>query len=247
MSYILENYLGTIVNFLAILVMCLLGALFKKGIPDRIVTSLNTAMAICAIYIGISGTMEQITDHPADSFLSAGLYKALVMIVSMAVGTLIGELIDIDKWVNRLGDFLGNKLSSDGSTFGKGFVTCSLISCIGAMAVNGAISDSIGEPDILLAKSIIDGVTVFVMAASMGVGCAFSAFLVLIYQASITLFADLVLSALSATALTLMSATGSLIIILVGLNVMGVTKVRTANMVPAIFCAPLVAWLLALI
>ena len=81
----------------------------------------------------------------------------------------------------------------------------------------------------------------------MGIGCAFSGFLVLVYQASITLFADLVLSALSATVLTLMSATGSLIIILVGLNVMGVTKVRTANMVPAIFCVPFVAWLLSLI
>ena len=247
MNYIFENYLGTIVNFFTIIIMGLLGALFKKGIPDRIVSSLNTAMATCAIYIGISGTLEQISGHPEDSFLSAGLYKVLVMIVSMAVGTLIGELIDIDKWINRLGDYLGKKLSSDGSTFGKGFVTCSLISCIGAMAVNGAIADSLGEPDILFAKSIIDGVTVFVMAASMGIGCAFSGFLVLVYQASITLFADLVLSALSATVLTLMSATGSLIIILVGLNVMGVTKVRTANMVPAIFCVPFVAWLLSLI
>ena len=137
-------------------------------------------MAVCVIYIGIDGVLEAAPKVSNGALLSDGLIKVLVMIISMALGTLIGELIDIDKWVCRLGDMLEKKLSknSEKGTFAKGFVSCSLLFCVGAMTVNGAFADAAGKPDLLLAKSVIDGISCFVMASTLGIGCAFAAFFV---------------------------------------------------------------------
>ena len=115
------------------------------------------------------------------------------------------------------------------------------------MAVNGAINDSMGEPDLLLAKSVIDGISCFIMATSLGFGCAFSAFFLLVYQGAISLVGIGLLEVLPAAILTYMSVTGSLVIVLVGTNVLGATKVKTANMIPAIFMPIAVAPLLELI
>ena len=171
------------------------------------------------------------------------------MIISMALGTLIGELIDIDKWVCRLGDMLEKKLSknSEKGTFAKGFVSCSLLFCVGAMTVNGAFADAAGKPDLLLAKSVIDGISCFVMASTLGIGCAFAAFFVLVYQGSLSVLGYFMNDLLPASSITYMSVTGSLIIILIGLNVLGCTKIKTANMIPAIFLPALIGPLVQLI
>ena len=207
-------------------------------------------MAICVIYIGIDGILEAAPPVSSDSFLSAGLVKVLVMILSMMLGTLIGEIIDIDKWLCKLGEILEARLvrGEEGKgNFARGFVSCSLLFCVGAMAVNGAINDSMGEPDLLLAKSVIDGISCFIMATSLGFGCAFSAFFLLVYQGAISLVGIGLLEILPAATLTYMSVTGSLVIILVGTNVLGATKVKTANMIPTIFMPIAVAPLLELI
>ena len=236
-------FLGTIVNFFTVLVCGLLGLLVKRGIPKRVSDGLSYAMAACVIYIGIDGVIEAAPTVDADSFFSAGLVKIIVMILSMGLGTLIGELVDIDKWVNRLGEFAERKLVKDGEKgrFAKGFVSCSLLFCVGAMTVNGAFADAIGKPDILLAKSAIDGVMCFVMASTLGIGCAASAFFVLGYQGLLTLVGLFVTDLLSAQTVAYMSATGSLIILLIGLNMLGCVKVKTANMTPAIFL-PILIW-----
>ena len=242
-------FLGTIVNFLVVLVCGLLGLLVKRGIPKRVSDGLSYAMAACVIYIGIDGVLESAPAVGSDGFFSAGLVKIIVMILSMGIGTLIGELIDIDRLVNRLGEFAERKLVRDGEQgkFAKGFVSCSLLFCVGAMTVNGAFADAIGKPDILLAKSVIDGVMCFVMASTLGIGCAASAFFVLAYQGALTLLGLFVTDLLPAATVSYMSATGSLIIILIGLNMLGCTKVKTANMTPAIFL-PILIWpLLSLI
>ena len=236
-------FLGTIVNFAAVLVAGILGSLLKKGVPKRFSDSIMSAMAVCVIYIGVSGTLEA---APAveGGFLDAGLVKVLIMILSMGLGTLLGELLDLDRQMNRLGAFVEKKLSHGGEqgSIAKGFVACSLLFCIGAMAVNGAIFDALGEPDTLLAKSVIDAISCFVMATSLGIGCALSAFTLLIYQGAIALIGFFAANFLPAAALTYMSVTGSLIIILIGTNMLGMTKVKTANMVPAIFMPLLLMW-----
>ncbi len=235
-------FLGTIVNFFAVLVCGLLGLLVKRGVPKRISDALSCAMAICVVFIGIDGVLETAPDV-GEGFLSSGLIKVIVMILSMGLGTLIGELIDIDKWVNRLGEALEEKFDKQGERgrFAKGFVSCSLLFCVGAMTVNGAFADAIGKPDILLAKSVIDGIMCFVMASTLGIGCAASAFFVLVYQGALTLLGLFVSDLLPVATVSYMSATGSLIIILIGLNMLGATKVKTANMTPAIFL-PILLW-----
>ena len=245
-------FLGTIVNFLVVLICGILGTLIKKGVPKRISEAVISAMAVCVIYIGIDGVLESAPTLVESAFLSNGLIKVLIMIISMALGTLIGELIDIDKWVNRLGDMMEKKFSKEGEkgNFAKGFVSCSLLFCVGAMTVNGAFQDAMGKPDLLLAKSIIDGIVGFMMASTLGIGCAFSAFFVLVYQGALSVLGYFLANALPAATISYMSMTGSLIIILLGTNVLGCTKVKSANMTPAIFLpiliAPLMQWLLGL-
>jgi len=238
-------FLGTIVNFAVVLVAGILGSLLKKGVPERFSSAIMSAMAICVIYIGVDGMLEAAPPVSEGSFLSAGLIKVLIMILSMGLGTLIGELLDLDKQMNRLGAWVEKKLNHGGEqgSIAKGFVSCSLLFCIGAMAVNGAIFDAIGKPDTLLAKSVIDAISCFVMATSLGIGCALSAFTLLIYQGAIALVAGGALSFIPVAGLTYMSVTGSLIIILIGTNMLGMTKVKTANMVPAIFLPLALMWL----
>ena len=236
-------FLGTIVNFLVVLICGILGVVIKKGIPERISNGLKTAMAICVIYIGIDGMLEPAPAVPDGLFLSDGLIKLLMMILSIGLGTLIGEIVDIDKRVNRLGELLEKKFASEGDKgrFGEGFVSCSMLFCVGAMTVNGAFADAIGKPDILLAKSVIDGIMCFVMASTLGIGCAASSVFVLVYQGLLTLLGLFIAEIIPAAAISYMSVTGSLIIILIGTNMLGITKARTANMTPAIFI-PAVIW-----
>ena len=248
-------FLGTIVNFFVVLICGILGTLVKRGVPDGISRAIMSAMAICVIYIGIDGALEAAPALAEDSLLSAGLVKVLIMILSMGIGTLVGELIDIDKWVERLGAFLEAKVcspkknseSGKSGNFARGFVSCSILFCVGAMTVNGALADAMGKPDILLAKSVIDGIACFVMASTMGIGCAFAAFFVLVYQGALTALGLILGALLPAATLTYMSVTGSLVIILIGTNVLGVTSVKTANMVPAIFMPIIITPLLMLL
>ena len=241
-------FLGTIVNFFVVLVCGLLGLLVKKGIPERIRRGLECAMAICVVYIGIDGILESAPDVEGLP-ISAGLFKVLVMVISMALGTILGELVDIDKWINRLGDTLEHRLVKKGEKgkFAQGFVSCSLLFCVGAMTINGAFQDALGNPDILLTKSVIDGVMCFVLASSLGIGCAASSVFVLVYQGALTLVGMFLNELLPSSSITYMSVTGALIIILIGTNILGATKVKTANMTPAIFLPAVVAPLLQLL
>ena len=243
--FVFEHFLGTLVNFIVVIVMGVIGTFVKKGVPKRIQDSIMAAMAICVIYVGIDGILAPAPAVAEGALLNAGLKKVLVMILSMAVGTFIGELIDIDAQLHKLGGLLGRKLTRTDAddnakasdNFARGFVSCSLLFCVGAMAINGAMQDAAGEPNVLVAKSIIDGISCFMLATTFGIGCAFSAFFVLAYQGSITALTLLLTSFVSEAGIQYMSMTGSLIIILVGTNVLGATKIKTANMVPAMFIA----------
>lgn len=235
-------FTGTIINFSCIIIFSLLGAAVGQRLPERINRGVLAAVAICVVYVGLNGAFEAPAEEgiALDTFFgNAELTKFVIIIVSMALGTVIGEIIDIDKWVNRLGERIEKKFIKDASAskgnFSRGFVSCTIMTCVGAMAVNGAILDAVGNPNVLIAKSVIDAISCFVMATSLGIGCAFSAFPMLIYQGLITGAFLLAESVIPAATIYYLSATGSLIIVLIGTNFIGATNVKTANMTPAIF------------
>ena len=155
----------------------------------------------------------------------------------MAIGALIGEVIDIDKYLNKLGDLLENKFSSKDkkTSISQGFVSASLLFCVGAMSIVGSLQSGLnGNHEIIFAKSILDGISAIIFSASLGIGVIFSSITVLIYQGTITIGASFLSSILSDSVVTSMSAIGSLIIIGLGFNMLKITNIKVANLLPAI-------------
>lgn len=214
---------GAVVNFIIVIICGFIGSLFKKGIPEKIKTALMNGMALCVIYIGISGTLEENVN-------------ILVCIISMAFGAVIGELLDLDRLVNKIGQKLENKLGNNDTKIAQGFVTATLLFCVGAMTVVGSIESGIsGDNSTLYSKAVIDGVSAIALASTFGIGVMLSAFSVLIIQGGITLLAVFIAPVLNETALVQMSVIGSLLIIALGLNMLGITKIKVMNLLPAIF------------
>ncbi len=216
--------LGTVVNAAVVAVTGTLGSIVKKGIPERINKTMMQAVGLFVIYLGISGSLVG--------------ENALVAVLSLALGALIGELIDIDKYIHRLGEFIQSRVkkgSSSTTSLAEGFASCTILFCVGAMAILGAIEDAQGNPDTLFAKAVLDGISAFVLATTLGIGCALSALSLIVYQGGISLLALLFLSEIPTYMLNEMSCVGSLIIMAIGLNMLGITKIKTANLIPAIF------------
>ncbi|QAA31860.1 DUF554 domain-containing protein [Clostridium manihotivorum] len=215
--------LGTLVNFGAIIAGSVLGLLLKGGIPEKISKTIMNGLALCVLYIGISGTLKG--DNP------------LLIIISIAAGALIGELVDIDNLLNRFGVFVEKKFNklTKNSPIAEGFVTSSLLFCVGAMAIVGSLQSGLqGNHTVLFNKSILDGISAIVFASSLGIGVVLSAFAVLIYQGSITMLASLLQGALTTAVISNMTAVGSLLIIGLSFNMLGITKIKVANLLPAI-------------
>lgn len=216
--------LGTIVNCITILLGCLVGFIAKGKIPKRIENTIMNGLALCTIYIGISGTLQG-TD-------------TLQIIICIAVGALIGEIIDLDKRLERLGVFLEEKVykKGDKGSIAEGFIASSLLFCVGAMAIVGALESGLkGEHSTLFAKSILDGISSIIFTSTLGIGVIFSIFTVLIYQGGITLCAGVLSGFLSEAVITNMSAVGGILILGLGLNMLKVTRIKIANLLPAIF------------
>lgn len=215
--------IGTIINAASIIAGCLIGILIKGGIPKKLSNTVMNGIALCVIYIGISGSFQGT--------------NTLITIVSMAMGSLIGELIDIDKWLNKLGEKLESKLKKDKSSSGsisQGFVSASLLFCVGAMAVVGSLESGLkGVHDTLFAKSILDGISSIIFTASMGIGVIFSAISVLLYQGTITMCASFLSNILSDSVINSMTSVGSLLIMALGLNMIKACNIKVANLLPA--------------
>ena len=216
---------GTLVNAIAVIVGSTIGLLLKKGIPQRFSDSIMKAVALCVIYIGIDGCLKG--------------ENTLIAIISMAVGALVGELLKLDDGLNNLGKKLESKFSKNGadeSSIAKGFVTASLLFCVGAMAIVGSLESGInGNHEILFSKSLLDFISSIIFSASMGIGVMFSAVAVFVYQGIITLLAQFVGPFLSDAVIAEMTCTGSILIIALGLNMLGVTKLKVMNYIPAVF------------
>ena len=217
--------LGTIVNIATIILGSGLGLLLRKGIPQRLTDAVMKAVALCVIYIGIDGCLEG--------------NNTLVAIVSMALGTLIGELLDLDGRLNSLGEKIESKVSKNSqnkNSIAKGFVTASLLFCVGAMAIVGSLESGInGNHEILFSKSLLDLITSFILATTLGIGVMFSAAFVFLYQGSITVLAQFIGPYLSDAVIAEMTCVGSILIIALGLNMLGVTKLKIMNCIPAVF------------
>jgi uncharacterized protein len=226
--------LGTVVNFLAIVGGALLGLFLKGGIPEKVSNTVMQAISLCILYIGISGAFK--------------VENMLVVIISMSIGAVIGEFADLDNMLKKLGDWLQGKFKNSESKISEGFVSASLIYCVGAMAIVGSLESGLqGKHDILFSKSILDGVSAIIFSSTLGIGVMFSGVSVLIYQGLITLCAAFLSPVLSTVVIANMTACGSLIIIGLGLNILGVTKIKVANLLPAIFLPILAPFVMKLI
>jgi uncharacterized membrane protein YqgA involved in biofilm formation len=228
--------LGTIINVAAILAGGLIGALFGKFLKESLQSALVKSTGICVMFIGVSGALEKIMTVSDGKLTSGG---TLMMISSMAIGTLIGELINIDGLIERFGEWLKKKTgNAKDVTFVEGFVSASITVCVGAMTVVGSINDGLfGDYSILLVKSLLDFIIIIVMTSSVGKGCVFSAIPVAILQGGFTLAAKVIEPYMTDAALHNLSLVGSILIFCVGLNLLRKNSVKVANMLPAILVA----------
>lgn len=228
--------LGTIINTAAIILGGVAGGLFGKRLTERYQDTLMKACGLCVIFLGIAGALEKMFTVQNGSIVSGG---TMMMIASFAIGSLVGEWINIEHHMNRFGEWLKVKSgNSKDKIFVDAFVTASLTVCVGAMAIVGSIQDGIlGDYNTLLMKAILDFVIICVMTASMGKGCAFSAIPVALFQGSITLLARGIEPIMTEPALNNLSLVGSMLIFCVGINLVWEKKFKVANMLPAIVVA----------
>ena len=231
--------LGTVINMAAILLGGLLGRLVGKAIPKRVQDMLYMVCGIATLFIGIGGCLEHMLMLDDGSIVTQG---TMMMLISLTVGALLGEWIDLEEKLERFGGWLRNKTGNSGdATFIDAFVTASLTVCIGAMAIVGAIQDGMeGDISVLAAKSVLDFVIICVMAASMGKGCIFSLIPVGILQGSVTALSLVLKPIMTDAALSNLSYVGSVLIFCVGVNLVWGKKVKVANMLPAVVIA--VVW-----
>ncbi|RKD29047.1 DUF554 domain-containing protein [Thermohalobacter berrensis] len=214
--------LGTIVNSLSIMFGGILGTVFKNGLKDKYKDTVMQGISMAVIVIGLMGALES--------------KNILLVIGSLVIGSLLGEWIDIEDKLNSFGNFIENKIGRKKSNFSKGFVTASLIYCVGAMAIVGALESGLtGNHETLFAKSILDGISSIIFASTLGIGVAFSALSVFIYQGFITITASLVKTFLTDPVINEMSAVGGILIMGIGINILEIKKIKIGNMLPSIF------------
>lgn len=214
---------GAVVNFFIVILGSLLGLLFKKGIPERVKATLMNGMALCVMYIGITGLFEE----------GANI---IVIILSFAIGSILGELADFDKMVNNIGNRLEQKFSRGDTKIAEGFVTATLLFCVGAMTVVGSIDSGInGDNATLYSKSVIDGISGMTLTTTLGIGVMLSCIPVLLIEGGLTLLAVFVAPILTLEIVTQMSVIGSALIIALSLNMLGLTKIKVMNYLPSIF------------
>lgn len=218
---------GVLINCVLILLGSVLGVVFRERLPDRFLSVVVQALGLGVIAIGVTSAIAT--------------EDTLCMVVSLVLGTILGEAIDIEARLNRLGDLIKEKLlrgGGGGSSFTEGFVTASVLYCVGAMAILGSIDAGIRHDyTILISKAVIDGVFSISLAAAVGVGVAFSALPILLYEGGLTLLAGLAADVLTQSVITELSAVGGCIIVGIGVNMLKMTErpLKVGNMLPAVF------------
>lgn len=233
--------LGTILNVAAIVAGGLIGLVFSRAISARYQQTLMQAIGVCVIFVGIGGAVQEMMTVTADGLQSGG---TMMVVISYAVGSLLGEWIDLERRMEQFGTWLKVKTgNAREKQFVDAFVTASLTVCIGAMAIVGAIQDGLsGDHSTLALKAMLDMVIICVMSASMGKGCLFAAIPVGILQGAVTLLARAIQPLMTEAALANLSLTGSILIFCVGVNLLWEKKLKVANMLPSIVVAVILAF-----
>lgn len=223
---------GTIVNVVAVVFGGLLGLLLKKGIKSEVMDGVLKAEGIAILVIGMNGVLVNMISVGENGKLTDS--GGLVLLISLALGALVGELLKIDERINALGDCIEKSVKSEG--FSKGLVSACIIFCVGSMSVIGSINDGLsGDSSILIVKSALDFITAMVLASTMGIGVCFSAIPLFIYQGTISLFATFIKPVIEKypDMMTQFSMVGYAIIMCIGINFIAGQKIKTANLLPA--------------
>lgn len=234
--------LGTIINTLAILAGGILGMVFGRFFKESVQDALCKTCGVCTLFLGIAGALEGMLTVEGTGVVSGG---TMLIIGCLALGSLVGEFLDLEGAFERFGQWLKIKTgNAKDKGFVDAFVTASLTVCIGAMAIVGSIQDGIlGDYSILAAKAVLDLIIILVMTCSMGKGCIFSAIPVAVFQGSITALAGLIRPLMTEAALGNLSMIGSILIFCVGVNLVWGKKLKVANMLPAVVFAVVAAFL----
>lgn len=227
---------GVLVNTGTVLLGSIIGLLCKKGIPERLSAAVMTAIGLCTVAIGFTGILDG--------------ENTLVLIISMVLGVIVGELLDIDGHVNNLVEKVAGKAAGAGKAaqISQGFITACLLFCIGAMTIVGSLNAGLrGDNEMLLTKSLLDFISSMMLSATLGIGVLFSAVFVLVFQGTIVLLARFLAPVLSGACVSELTCAGSLMILALGLNIVGITKIKVINFLPALLLVPLVLKGLSLI
>ncbi|MBC7959449.1 MAG: DUF554 domain-containing protein [Vallitaleaceae bacterium] len=227
--------LGNYVNTATIIVGCLIGLMIKNGLKDRYKEIVMQAIGLSVLFIGGTSAIAGLLDPDSEPIL---------FIISLVIGGLFGEWIDIERRLERVGDFLQKKFGSKEQNISQGFVTASLIFCVGSMAIIGSLNSGLrNDHNMLFAKSVLDGVASIILTTTLGIGVIFSAVPVFLYQGLIVLFAKTVEPFLTTDIIREMSIVGGVIILGIGFNLLNLKKIKTANLLPAIII-PVIYYLL---
>ena len=231
----IQTMIGVLANALAILLGGFIGSRLKSGIPEKFKVTINHGLALCVLVIGIAGAVKT--------------QNMMLMIVSIVLGGAAGEALRIEDHLSRLGDWAQSHLAKDDDGFSRGFITATLLFCVGAMAVVGSIeAGMLNKPDTLLAKSLLDGVASLIYASTLGAGVMLSALPILVYQGGIAVLAALLGNFLPEEAVLEVAAVGSVLIIGLGLNMLESfrERIRVGNLLPAVLIPALYITLRAL-
>ncbi len=223
--------MGTLINVAAIIIGSLIGLLIQRKLPQKIITIIFQVMGLFTLVLGISMSMK--TEH------------YLVVIGSLVAGAVIGEWIDLDKYMNRWSDKLKKRLRMGNDKFSDGMITAFLLYCMGAMTILGAIEEGVeGSYDILLMKSLMDGVSSVALAAGLGIGVMFSVIPLLVYQGGLTLFSSFISDHFTDVIINDLSATGGILLIGLGINILEIKHLKILNMVPALVIVVILSYLI---
>ena len=230
------SFTGVLVNTGTVLAGSLLGLLFKKGIPEKVSRAVMIALGLFTLYIGVDGAL--------------GTQSPLIVVASLVLGAIVGTVLDSDGAINRLGLWAErrfNRGEGEKVSLAEGFMTASLLFCVGAMTVNGAIEAGVkGVNTLFFTKALMDLFSSMMLASGLGLGVMLSAVFVLVFQGLLVLLAGWVAPALTPQAIAEMTAAGSLIMVALGLNLLGVTKIKVADYLPAIVFAPMICWIVSM-
>ena len=216
-----EKMFGTIINAIAVIIGSFLGLILRSKLPKRITNTAFHGVGLFTIILGI--------------IMAIKTSNFLIMIFSIVIGALVGEIIDIDKWINIFGEWLKKIFKVKNERFSEGFITAFLLYCMGSMTILGAIEEGLGgTPNLLVAKSVLDGFSSIILAATMGIGVLFSFIPLLLFQGGLTLLASNMQNILTGSIINELSAVGGILLLGLGITILDIKKIKILNMLPSL-------------